>query len=821
MQGLDQLIQQSGSQSLLDLVTQHDANQLAQLAPVGLFIVDLDLNIRYMNNWWTDLTGQSQQSMIEQGWAKFVHPQDIGSALGDIPAPSEGESTEFRVWSKDGVYRWVNVRTKPLIDKSGEIVGRIGSISDISAGKKREEDLSQQAVLWSRAEEVAAVGHWRLDPKIFECVLSAGGNRICRIDRPDATMNFKNFLRLHHTDDRNHVEKTVMRAINQKERFTVEVRLALPNGEIRHIRNRGECELNEQGDVEALFGVLQDITDRKIAEETAERERSRLAHIASGVPDVLYQVILKPGQRPRFIYVSDVIQDLYFGLTPEDVLADAANMDALIHPDDLDHVHQKMEQSASTLGNWICDYRILSGGRTKWIRGASRPIRSADGAIMWNGILSDVTEEKEAEAILRRTKEEAEIANRAKSEFLAMMSHEIRTPMNGIVGMTSLLLASDLSSKQRDFVETAQESADGLLTIIDDILTYSKLEAGRIELDAVDFDLIDTVEHVTSILAAKAADKSIDLLTDIPASLPATLVGDPGRVRQVLYNLIGNAIKFTKRGNVSVAISHKPVADGQVEIRFAVSDTGIGIADADQSKLFGRFTQADSSISRRFGGTGLGLSISKQLAELMNGRITVKSELGIGSEFCFELKCAVGDPKAARKPANKPAELNAQPDTTLRLLVAEDHAVNQTVIRAILSQFDYNVDVVDNGVEAVRAVRNNNYDVVLMDIQMPDMDGVTATKVIRLLDAPQRNVPIVALTAHAMEGDREKYLAAGLNGYVTKPIDVRHLLSTIEILTNSAPVVADGHDLSLNTADDAASADDSDELDLLIASIGD
>jgi CheY-like chemotaxis protein len=356
--------------------------------------------------------------------------------------------------------------------------------------------------------------------------------------------------------------------------------------------------------------------------------------------------------------------------------------------------------------------------------------------------------------------------------------------------MLGLLLETDLSSEQRKFARTARDSADGLLTIINDILDYSKLEARGIELEQTSFSISQVVDGVTSLLTSRADAKGLELTQALPPDLPCWLVGDPTRVRQVLFNLVGNAIKFTNQGAVRVACSHRALADDAIEVRFEVLDTGIGLSEEAKAKLFTRFTQADSSTTRKFGGTGLGLAISKQLVEMMGGEIGVESEPGSGSCFWFTIKSSLGECPVADEADTKDA-CAVLPTTKLRILVADDNHVNQMFVTALLTKRGHAVDVVGNGAEAVEAVKSVGYDLVLMDVQMPVMDGPTATRAIRELDGPISMIPIIALTANAMQGQREEYLACGMNAYVTKPVDPSALFASIARLVRDKPAAAE------------------------------
>jgi signal transduction histidine kinase/ActR/RegA family two-component response regulator len=421
--------------------------------------------------------------------------------------------------------------------------------------------------------------------------------------------------------------------------------------------------------------------------------------------------------------------------------------------------------------------------------------RTRDELANSNATLEERVEQRTAqvqEALrqLEIAKNEAEAANRMKSEFLATMSHEVRTPMNGVLGTLALVLESRLEDEQRRLLHLAKSSADALLVIINDILDLSKIEAGRMEIAPAPFRFRLACEDMFALLVVRATEKKLVLKVDIGDEVPEWLMGDAGRVRQVLFNLTGNAIKFTERGSVTLTVSALEVGATEATLHVEVRDTGIGIDEETQARLFKKFVQADASMARRYGGTGLGLAISKNLIELMGGTLGLRSAPGRGSTFFFDLRLGlagappetaevdtVGAPGAgvARATGAERAAFGSR-----RVLVVDDNPVNLTVAAAMLKKFGHTVDLARDGGEAVAKARARPYDAIFMDLQMPVMDGVAATAAIRGREGPNVATPIIALTANAMESDRVRSIAAGMNDHLTKPISPESLRAAVE-----------------------------------------
>jgi two-component system, sensor histidine kinase and response regulator len=497
----------------------------------------------------------------------------------------------------------------------------------------------------------------------------------------------------------------------------------------------------------------------------------------------------------KYLSANPALARMFGYDSPEELLADLTDIGSQLY---VDPDRRREFALAIRHDGRIQDFEAQIYRRDKsviWISENARAVHDeVTGELLYyEGMVQDITLRKSTEDAGKQATAAAEAANRAKSEFLANMSHEIRTPMNGVIGMTGLLLETSLTNEQREFAESIGFSADALLTIINDILDFSKIEAGKLTFELLDFDLAEAVESILDMLAEGADGKGIELVSTISPDVPTRLRGDVGRLRQILANLIGNAIKFTETGEIVVQVFKESETETHAGVRFNVQDTGIGIPAETQVRLFQAFSQADGSTTRKYGGTGLGLTISKQLVAMMDGQIGVHSEPGNGSTFWFTilLEKQAADAKPPEKTVvaasvPNPSEPNPQIEK-MRILLAEDNIVNQKVALGQLRKLRCRADSVANGLEVLAALQLAPYDIILMDCQMPEMDGYEATRVIRKQEQSlgkacswKSPVYIIAITANAMQADREKCLATGMDDYLSKPVRPLELRAALE-----------------------------------------
>lgn len=590
---------------------------------------------------------------------------------------------------------------------------------------------------------------------------------------------------------------TVAQAINMG--ASQEGDLITPDG--RTWISRSSPLKDADGKITGVVHVLIDISARKSAERALKESERRLADIIEFLPDATF-VVDKKG---KVISWNRAIEKMT-GVNAESILGKGdyeysqpfygerrpilIDMVKRIDPKfekEYDYIKRDTEDG-SLVGE---AYMPLQGKGKAYLLGSASALYDSNGDY-WGAIESirDITDRKRVEEELQRSKEMAESATRAKSEFLANMSHEIRTPMNAVIGLTDLLMDEKdekLTSAQREFVEMIRTSGDTLLSIINNILDLTKIEANMAELEHRPIDVKGCIESSMDLVSGSVGDKRIKFSYKIEENVPQFIMGDPTRLCQILINLLNNAAKFTEQGEIAVSVSSTNLDDGGYEIHFAVKDTGIGIPEDKMSRLFRSFSQVDASTARKYGGTGLGLAISKKLTEMMNGRMWVESAVGVGSVFHFTIRAdpIIGEPLDLSKPDNlyahgkqKIKDLERS-NSELNILLAEDNVVNQIVTKKMLSKLGYNADVASSGIDALKALEKKRYDLVFMDVQMPEMDGLEAAREIRRR-WPEGGPKIIAVTASALKGDQEMCLAAGMDGYIMKPTKIEAIREALQ-----------------------------------------
>ncbi|WP_372832766.1 PAS domain-containing protein [Pontibacterium sp.] len=918
------------------------------------------------------LTGYSPQELSIGGfinYSELVHPEDRGPLWDQVQGALRERcpyQVEYRIHTRDKEEKWVWEQGCGVFDSDGAFLALEGFITDITDQKRAQDqrETTTQALEESRRRlstlisNLPGIAYRILNTPEWPTEFVSDG---CLELTGYSPQELDHFGLIVFPEDRERIWQVIQQSLRDGHPYQFEHRVPTRDGTEKWIWTQGCGVYGSDGELQALEGFATDITEQKRVEaqrnsttqELAESRR-RLTTLIANLPGVVYRGLDSPRWSVEF--VSGGCVELT-GYTPEELVAgEIVDYSDLMYPEDRDRVLAQTQQSLSEKRPYRTEYRIRTrSGEEKWVWEQGCGVFGPDGDLqVQEGFITDITEQKRVQAQAQALQEElltinarlekqfeqrtaelkasheelhkakvaAEQASNAKSEFLANMSHEIRTPMNGVIGMSELLGNTLLSTQQQEYLTLIQQSADTLLRLLNDILDFSKIEAGKLELEEIDFNLRDTLDDTLQTLAMRASEKGLELVGRISPQIPDALIGDPGRLRQIIVNLVGNAIKFTELGEILVDIRPQALKESEVELVFSVRDTGIGIPPEQRQHIFESFSQVDSSISRRFGGTGLGLAISSQLVGMMGGEMSMESTVGEGTIFHFSLvlqrqlgpgthlprelsalyelpvlivddnstnrrileemlvnwcmkpmtaasgedaldklerargagtpyhlilldammpgmdgfavaRRIRGDPnysdiaiimlssvgqstKSASlqdrgiaryltKPVKQSNLLDAilslkglviQPEAAeasvpggapLHILLAEDGLINQKVATKLLEQRGHSVVIANDGKQAVEWFEREPFDLVLMDVQMPEMDGLQATARIRELEAGgASHLPIIAMTANAMKGDREQCLRAGMDDYIPKPIRSQQLYDTIDQVVNAA-----------------------------------
>jgi PAS domain S-box-containing protein len=737
----------------------------------------------YLSRQWVEYTGVPEADQLGFGWLAQLHPEDArrtAPAWQDAIRRGVVFDVDYRIRRADGVYRWFKTRAVPMRDKDGAIVRWMGSNTDVDDQKRLEQ---QQLAERDRLDFLMTA-----TPTVLYSACSSGefattfisDNVMAVLGHPASRfVDEPGFWLAHiHADDVARVHDALA-PTGRAERLSLEYRFRHADGSFRWLLDEVLVRTASSGAPGELIGSLVDITARKQAEERLRESEARYALAVRGTSDGLWEWDVATD----VVYHSPRYLEL-LGHEPTDLLPTHGDFLTRVHPDDRERVRAAVATHLQHREPYDVELRMqMRDGTYRWFRDRCQAEWDADGKpVRVAGAITDIAEQKQAAEALLDAKQAAETANRAKSEFVANMSHEIRTPLNGITGAVQLLHLTPLTTAQREYVDAIATSSETLLALINDVLELSKIEAAQVVLDRSSFSLRAVVTDVVRSQRSLVDEKGLTVDIDIDEGVPAALVGDARRLRQILLNLVGNAIKFTDAGGIRVSATLRERADDVVVLSIAVADTGIGIAPDMLPKVFAPFVQADASTARRYGGTGLGLAISSRLAELLGGSVTATSQPGKGSTFFVQVPFHVGEGSVAEA-SHRLRDVGSVRwhGPPLRVLVVDDLPLNRLIAARLLELHGHVVVEARDGAEAIERTANEPFDVVLMDIQMPGMTGVEAVRAIRQRESRgRRRLPVIALTAHALHEERDQILLEGFDGYIAKPMQLATLLNELQ-----------------------------------------
>lgn len=706
-----------------------------------------------------------------------IYPEEF--ALGEIKSDQEilkHAKTETRTQKSGRTNAWYRTTKLPIQRSDGSTTDILGIATDVTETELKSQALSESEQKWKFALEGAGDGVWEWDILSGETLYTKRWKEILGYTENEISDRAEAWESLIHPDDlKKALADIAAHLAGQTAVYVNEQRMKCKNGEFKWVLERGIIvSRDKEGNPLRMVGTQIDIQERK----TAEQKLAQFRALINESHDAIYLIDPDTGR-----YLDCNLAGFSsLGYTQSELLNLTVKDVASHIPDQTAWRQRVMVVIASGGLVFETNYRRKDG--TEFPVEVSVRMHTEGSSSVMIAVARDVTIRKNTELALRQAKKEAEIANQAKSNFLAMITHELRTPLNGVVGLANLIGLTPLNDTQRKYMDLIIASGRNLLTIINDTLDFSKIESGNMEVEMAAFNLHQTLDECIDIVQPTADHKNLRILRGYSEKhLPKMLISDANRLRQILLNLLSNAVKFTQRGEVELKVTRARANEDWVQLEFSVRDTGMGIPAEDQQKLFKPFTQADQTISRRFGGTGLGLSISARLVELLGGQLGMESIPGKGSRFHFTIQCDFTERRKSDRPSDVAApdlvDQSFSQNFPLRILVAEDNEINQIVIAESLHQLGYLSKYVNNGRAALEAVKDDEFDLIFMDMQMPELDGLAATRWIRE-NLPEKNIRIVALTANAGSQDKSDCISAGMNGFLSKPFMLKELQDTLK-----------------------------------------
>jgi PAS domain S-box-containing protein len=738
------------SQRSLQMVSQNTKDIIYYCAPDGRCI--------YCSPSIEEVLGYSPEEIIRCGVVDLIYIQDLERLK--LEGVSNNDIRQLRVRHHDGKYLWFEVELKLRPNEMG-LMGILVVGRDITQRRKSDRIIAE-------SQRIALIGSWEWDIEKHKITFSEQLVDVYHWNAEDVKHQSLDIFDLVQRPEQERFKDSIAEVLREGDELQFEFQNTVGDGRLQYLQIRGVIAWDEGGHPTRMFGTVQDVTDRKKVELKLQETVERYTSLKKYNHDAVISLDLN-----GIIINSNMRAEELTGYCINEMVG--MNISKLIG---IEHSHYMLEHSMSdvTTENKIDSIQHKFGHYMDVLATIAPIIINGDNVGIYI-IIKDMTDHKK----LLVEKETAESMNKAKSEFLTMMSHEIRTPMNGVIGMADLLLeTTQLNAQQKEYLEIMRKSSDSLLNMINDILDFSKIESGKIKLQECHLDVRECIADTLDILSTMAEEKKLYMTSFINPNVPNSCIGDLIRLKQVLINLIGNAVKFTFSGEISVAVERIFRIDNDVELKFVVKDTGIGIPQDKIERLFEPFSQVDHIMTRKYEGTGLGLSISKRLVELMGGTLSMEDSGGTGTTFVFTIHLKEGQDVIEIMESHLPEDDHLKPQSSLRALIAEDNEINQLVLKKMLEKQGHTTTIVSNGYEVIQALAYERYDIIFMDVQMPEMNGFEVTSIIKETLLSELSPIIIAVTASAMKGDREKCLAAGMDDYISKPIKTTVLKDMID-----------------------------------------